>query len=412
MAGVPQIDFKYFSIKEMKNSWDGGKILINEEYQRSEIWKSYQKKGLIDSIMKGFSMGVLVIWENRENKFEVLDGQQRIKTITRFLSDEFKNNENKKFSELTITERSEVEAYRIYYLKLKSDLREEEISDVFTRLQEGTPLNIAEKVNAFRGKFRESFIKAFFKNKIFFEKLKNYRFRARFLAAQFLILELVTDFEKKIFPNMLYIDFKEINEKYKKEMPARKITRYNNYVNFLGTFLQHEIQAISYRDWIALYLLASYLNKKQAKRSGIGVHFREFALKFMKNLTSFSIYDTLPPRGMNQKLFRKYMTYKEFGRKANQSDSIEKRFNIILSEYKRIFPQIRYKDKIRLFNEEQKIRIYFRQKCLCYFCKKPLDFSGAQCHHKDEHAKGGPTKIKYGRMVHITCHSKFHKKRK
>ncbi|XOB42230.1 MAG: HNH endonuclease [Candidatus Nealsonbacteria bacterium] len=132
----------------------------------------------------------------------------------------------------------------------------------------------------------------------------------------------------------------------------------------------------------------------------------------MENLTSFSIYDTLPPKGMSQKLFRKYMSYKEFGRKANQSDSIEKRFNIILSEYKRIFPKIRYKDKIRLFNEEQKIRIYFRQKCLCYFCKKPLDFSRAQCHHKDEHAKGGPTKIKHGRMVHITCHGEFHKKKK
>ncbi|XOB42229.1 MAG: DUF262 domain-containing protein [Candidatus Nealsonbacteria bacterium] len=256
MAGVPQIDFKFFSIKKIKNLWDEEKILINKEYQRSEIWKSYQKKELIDSIMKGFSMGVLVMWKNRENKLELLDGQQRIKTIIRFLNDEFKNNENKKFSELTITERSEIEAYRIYCLELKSYLKEEEVSDVFIRLQEGTPLNIAEKVNAFRGEFKESFIKAFLKNKIFFEKLKNYRFRARFLAAQFLILELTADFEKKVFPNMRYIDFKKISEKYKnkKEIPVRKVTRYNNYINFLGTFLQDEIRAISYRDWIALYI--------------------------------------------------------------------------------------------------------------------------------------------------------------
>jgi len=412
MAGVPQINFKYFSIKEIKNLWNKGEVLINKEYQRSEIWKSYQKKGLIDSIMKGFSIGVLVIWKNREDKFEILDGQQRIKTIIRFLNDEFKNNENKKFTELTITEQSEIEAYSIFCLKLKSDLKEEEVSDIFTRLQEGTPLNISEKVNAFRGEFRKSFIKAFLENELFFGKLKNYRFRARFLAAQFLILELTTDFEKKIFPNMRYIDFKEINKKYKNELPVRKITKYNNYIKFLGTFLQNEISAISYRDWIALYLLASYLDKKEAKKIGAGIYFKKFTLKFMENLTSFSIYDASPPKNMNKELFEEYMTYKEFGRKANQSDSIEKRFNIILSEYERIFPKIRYKDKVRLFNEEQKIRIYFKQKCLSYFCKKPLDFSKATCNHKNDHAKGGLTKIKNGRMAHATCHDKFHNTKK
>lgn len=132
----------------------------------------------------------------------------------------------------------------------------------------------------------------------------------------------------------------------------------------------------------------------------------------MKNLTSFSIYDKSTPKGMDPKLFKKYMNYKEVGRRATLSDSIEERFKIILSEYKRIFPTIKYKDKIRLFNEEQKIKIYFEQKCLCAFCKKPLDFEKAECHHKYEHSKGGPTKIRYGQMVHHKCHIKIHKKKK
>jgi len=362
MGRVPDIEFDHFSIKELKERWDKGQILINTEYQRSEIWKPYQRRDLIESIMKGFSIGVLVVWKNRDGKFEILDGQQRIKTIIRFLNDEFKNNENKKFSELTTTEQSEIEGYSIYYLRLKSDLSEEQISDIFTRLQEGTPLNIAEKVNAFRGKFRESFMEAFTKNTRFFGKVKNYRFRARFLAAQFLLLELETNFDKMIFPNMKYLDFKKVNEKYKEKIPKKKLRMYNTYINFLGTFLYNEIRAISYRDWISLYLLASYLHKKQAKTEGLGIYFRKFALEFLKNLTSFSIYDTSPPEGMDPKLFKKYMKYKQFGRRATLSDSIEKRFRIILSEYKRIFPSIKYKDKIRLFNEEQKIKINF------YFC--------------------------------------------
>jgi len=408
MPRVPHLEFEHFSIKEMKDLWDKGKILINEEYQRSFIWKPYQRRDLIESIMKGFSMGVLVIWENKKGQFEILDGQQRIKTIIRYLDGEFKNNEKKEFDDLTITEQSEIEGYSVYYLKLQSALKEEEISDIFTRLQEGTPLNTPEKVNAFRGKFRESFMDAFFKNTKFFERVKNYRFRARFLAAQFLLLELETDYDRKLFPSMGYLDFKNTNEKYKKEIPSKKLTMYNTYINFLGTFLYNEIRAISYRDWISLYLLASYLHKKQANKEGLGVYFREFALEFLKNLTSFSIYDTSPPRGMDQKMFRKFMNYKQFGRKATLSDSIEKRFNIILSEYKRFHP-FKYKDTIRLFNEEQKIRVYFKQRGLCAFCKKPLSFQEAESHHKFDYSKGGRTKMQNAQMVHHTCHIEIHK---
>lgn len=409
MARFPELEFNHFSIKEMKDLWDNRKILINEEYQRTFIWKPYQRKDLIESIMKGFSIGVLVIWENKQGQYEILDGQQRIKTIITYLNKEFKNNQEKKFNELSVTEQSEIEGYSIYYIQLKSALKEEEISDIFTRLQEGTPLNTPEKVNAFRGKFRKSFMYLFNGNPKFFKRIKSFRFRARFLAAQLLLLELETDFNRKIFPSMTYLDFKNVNEKCKETIPGRKLRQCDAYIKFLGTFLYNEIRAISYRDWISFYLLASYLHKKQAIEEGFGLYFRKFALKFMKRLTSFSIYDTKPPRGMDLKIFRKYMKYKQFGRKATQSDSIEKRFDIILSEYKEFHP-FKYKDKIRLFNEEEKIRVYFKQEGMCSFCKRPLNFDEAKCHHKNEYSKGGPTKIHNARLLHDKCHEKLHKK--
>ena len=53
-----------------------------------------------------------------------------------------------------------MDSYCIYYLKLKSfdeESKEEDIFQTFLRLQEGTPLNKAEKINAYRGKFKETF---------------------------------------------------------------------------------------------------------------------------------------------------------------------------------------------------------------------------------------------------------------
>ena len=412
MARIPDIGFGHISIKALKEKWDKNQILINEEYQRSEMWKPYQKRDLIDSIVKGFSIGTLVVWKNRENKLEILDGQQRIKTILRFLDNEFRSNFNKKYSELSTTVQSEIEGYSIYYLRLKSDLGEDQVSDIFTRLQEGTPLNVAEKVNAFRGKFRKTFIKSFFDNNTFFGRMRNFRFRARFLAAQFLLLELETNFEKKIFPGMSHLNFKRINAKYKPQIPSKKINFYNNNIKFLGTFLYNEVRAIPFRDWITFYLLASFLRKKQANQIGLGIYFHEFVLEFMKNLTSFSIYESTPPKGMSKKLFKKYLAYKQFGRKATVADSIEKRFKIVSSEYKKMFPKIKYKDTIKLFNDEQKVIVYFKQNGLCAICENPLDFSKSEAHHKYERGRGGPTKIYNAQIVHHKCHVKFHKSRR
>lgn len=406
---MPPLRSDHFSIEEMIELWNKGKILINQEYQRSEVWKPFQKRDLIDSIMKGFFIGILVIWKNKEGKLEILDGQQRIKTIINFVNDKGTNGEGKKFSELSTTEKSEIKGYSIYYVELKSALDEEEVADIFTRLQEGTPLNTPEKVNAFRGEFRNSFMEIFKNNDIFFQKVPNYRFRARFLAAQFLLLELESNYDRTRFPGMRYIDFKRVNEKYKKRVPHRVLKLCNGYIKFLGMFLHDQISAISYRDWVSFYLLASYLHKKQANKEGLGIYFKKFAMEFLRNLTSFSIYDKSPPRGMPLPLYKKYMDYKQSGRKATLPDSIEKRFKIILGEYKRIFPSIRYKDTNRLFNEEQKIRIYFKQRGLCPICGKSLNFNRAQCHHRKEFSKGGQTKIGNAQMVHPSCHEKLHK---
>jgi len=353
-------------------------------------------------------MGVLVVWRNKEEQLEILDGQQRVRTIISYLQGKFRNSQGKKFDELNKTEQSEILGYSVCYIELLSSLKDEQISDIFTRLQEGTPLNTPEKVNALRGTFRKNFMSLFETNQKFFNRTKNYRFRARFLAAQFLLLELQTDFDNRVFPEMRYVDFKNANEQYKNSIPKEPIGVCHKNIDFLGTFLFNEIRAISFRDWISLYLLVSYLHRKKTIKDGFGPNFRKFTLHFMKKLTSFSIYDTSPPKGMHAKAFRRYMRYKQFGRQATKADSIKRRLEIVLSEFKAFYP-MQPKDPIRLFNEEEKIRAYFKQDGLCSHCHQPLDFNKAECHHKMEHSKGGSTKIQNAQMVHHECHQEIHK---
>jgi len=347
MAGPPHLESDFMSVEALKELWDQNKIKINDQYQRSYIWKPQQKRDLIDSILKGFSTGVLVVWMNKEDQMEILDGQQRVKTFVGFLNNKFENNNEQKFNKLSTTDQSEIKGYRVYYLKLKSHLNDEEISDIFTRLQEGTPLNIAEKVNAFHGAFRNGFMDGFNKNYLqLFSRVRNYRFRGRFLSAQFLLLELESDFDRVIFPNMRYRDFKDVNGKYKNSLPQDKSQNCHKVMEFLGKCIHNQLESIQPRDIISIYLLVSYLQKKIKDTINLETNIQKFVSEFSNTLNKFSIYDINPPSGMDVDTFAKYKDYKEQGRKATSSDSIEKRFTFILSEYKNMFPNEPVKEEI------------------------------------------------------------------
>lgn len=90
----------------------------------------------------------------------------------------------------------------------------------------------------------------------------------------------------------------------------------------------------------------SFLRRNKADNSKIVNEFRSFAEDFMKNLNSFSVYDSFPPEGFDEDLFFEYKKYKEEARKATSSDSIEYRFNFLLKEFKRLYPFIKKEKKI------------------------------------------------------------------
>lgn len=65
----------------------GGKLTIQPEYQRNYIYADGKKDvAVIDSIMKGYPIGLLYFVKVGKDKYEVLDGQQRITSIGRFLT--------------------------------------------------------------------------------------------------------------------------------------------------------------------------------------------------------------------------------------------------------------------------------------------------------------------------------------
>ena len=69
-----------------------GKLTIQPEYQRNYIYASdggKKEMAVIESILKGYPIGLIYFNRVSENNLEVLDGQQRITSVGRFVTDKF-----------------------------------------------------------------------------------------------------------------------------------------------------------------------------------------------------------------------------------------------------------------------------------------------------------------------------------
>lgn len=65
----------------------GGRLTIQPEYQRNYIYADGKKDvAVIDSVLKGYPLGLIYFNRTADGRFEVLDGQQRITSLGRFFN--------------------------------------------------------------------------------------------------------------------------------------------------------------------------------------------------------------------------------------------------------------------------------------------------------------------------------------
>lgn len=133
-----------------------GKLTIQPEYQRNYIYADGKRDvAVIDSILKGYPLGLIyfntVIDTGGERRFEVLDGQQRITSIGRFLTGKFaikdQNGIEQYFSGLALDLRVRIESTPLLIYECEGE--ESEIKEWFKTINiVGLPLRQQEVYNA------------------------------------------------------------------------------------------------------------------------------------------------------------------------------------------------------------------------------------------------------------------------
>ena len=136
-------------------------INLNPAWQRGAVWSAPKQALLVDSILRGYDIPMVYLRECAADNpfpFEVVDGQQRLRSLWKFLDgdltlpNDFENIDGtpiagRAFHDLPRKMRKRFKQFEIIVATI-SGAREPQISRVFSRMQMGVRLNPAELRNA------------------------------------------------------------------------------------------------------------------------------------------------------------------------------------------------------------------------------------------------------------------------
>ena len=128
-----------------------GKLTIQPEYQRNYIYADGKKDvAVIDSVLKGYPIGLIYFNRTENGQLEVLDGQQRITSLGRFITSRFAikvNGMEQYFRGLSQEQQQQILNTKLLIYVCEGT--EEEIKAWFKTINiVGVPLNEQEKLNA------------------------------------------------------------------------------------------------------------------------------------------------------------------------------------------------------------------------------------------------------------------------
>ena len=128
-----------------------GKLTVQPEYQRNYIYADGKKDvAVIESVLKGYPLGLIYFNRREDGQLEVLDGQQRITSLGRFVTSKFaikQDNMEQYFRGIAKDKQDKILNTKLLIYECEGT--ESEIKEWFKTINiAGIPLNHQEVLNA------------------------------------------------------------------------------------------------------------------------------------------------------------------------------------------------------------------------------------------------------------------------
>lgn len=384
------------------------RIDTNPDYQRPSVWSLSQKQLLIDTILRGYDIPKMYWRQTGVNpdRYEVVDGQQRLRAIWSYFDGDFAlgsdiepingNDVSKlKINELPDDLLSQFQIYNIDVV-IMEDSDEDEVREMFLRLQNGTSLKAQEKRNAMPGKMRE-FVKQltyhqFFKNVAF----ENSRYTHDLVAAQLVCLEIAGEPTniKNADLNKMYLSNQDFSSD---SQIAKSVTK---TLNYLAQTFPDKTPELERYNVVSLYCVISELQRQYV--------FSEISDKFHDWFINFESERRVQDQLDEDNGDAEWVSYKEkISHSTDAQESIRFRMEFMMKHLLNSFANLKQKDNQRDFTEIQKLTIFRRDKGICQLkikCEgKKVVWGDWHCDHKIPWSKGGLTTVENGQVACSDC---------
>ena len=434
----------------------GNLFLSPEEYQRENAWTMAQKQLLIDSIFRGLDIPKFYLWKidqwtlvngytdgdakstyrtildrkRLEHEiadpyiFEVVDGQQRIRTILEFMGvtppndkcyrgmwhEPFTSSEDtpmakgKRYSQLTAEQQIEFGERRLTVMVLEKATIDE-VRDMFLRLQSGTPLNAQQKRDAMGANIgraaRELSTLPFFTKSVNFDNTWSTH---HLVASQMLQLELKG--------NIVSCTSQQLDKLYKHykqtSIDTGVVSRVKVILGILGRIFPEKNRYLNQNYALSLYWLLSR----------ILVNYDIPVDQYPKIRQNFEQLDISRLEAMSRDYERQEdEMYEELSLSMSRgnlgSEGITKRHNVI-GQF--LFDGVNLQERPALdprrnFTHEEKLILYHRANGYCQLehngemCGRSIQFDEAVVDHIIPHSRGGKTELPNGRIAYSSCNN-------
>jgi len=416
-------------------------LKVNHEYQRGLRWTDLQKKMFIDSIFRGYSIPAFYFHKKetsaaglKATHFDIVDGQQRVDAIYSYSENSFpslnpsedsgfkfpyfaKNSPcpwgGKRFNELPkdMVKKMTDQIVVVYEI---STTNENEIRDLFIRLQGGTPLTPQDKRDSWPGNFTEFVLRMggktgvakWYGHSLFKEVAKvGNESRRRQLVAQIFMLFWSLRRDKKFcdlkssnidvfYHSQVGFD-EECDEAKRFEEICQKL-----YLAFAGG------QKIAAHYLIHLFLLADRLMEEYvAEKWDFADALKTFDYRCMQ------ARDAAKKNNDGHKFYKYWSSYSQWTRTSSDVAATVQRRDYFFSKEMLELLSPRPRDRNRSFTEFQRQLVFYRDSEECQFCKMnsnehKISWNECEIHHVLPHSEGGKTDIDNAALVHRDCHPK------
>lgn len=384
------------------------RIDTNPDFQRPAVWTNAQKQLLIDSILREYDVPKMY-WRKvgeKPDRYDVVDGQQRLRAIWSFMDGAFHLPKDADAiddmpiagcSYQTLPDELQIrfDQYTLDVVILE-DTDEDEVREMFLRLQNGTSLKAQEKRNAMPGKMRE-FVRSLTSHPIFQRVgFANSRFTHDHVAAQLVCLELAG--------GPVNVKDGDLNRMYKSQaqfdVDGKQARLVRRTLDLLAEVFPDKTPELERFNVITLYCVMAELQRAYVL-ADVKPALRAWFLDFEARRRAQDALDT-------ETAEPEWVAYKEkISHSTDAQESIRFRLDFLMRDLLSCYPELPLKDEQRDFTHLQKLTIFRRDHQICQVKLKcdgvRVAWDDWHCDHKVPWSKGGKTTVQNGQVACPAC---------